>query len=122
MKLFISLSIVYMFSIVLNAQQNGVHIIEEKTEKRHFLYAENTTNEDRSVFLKVEATGYRRRADRPIIKIIPPNSKVLLTTLIPLKNTTNNYTYIFTANKTQENIGIIRVKEKNTSSSKKTTL
>lgn len=122
MRLFIYFSMLYLCTNLLSAQQNGVHIIEEKTEKRHFLYAKNTTNEDRSVFLKVDATGYRRTAARPTIKIIPPNSKVLLTTLIPLKNTTNNYTYIFAANKTQENIGVVRVKEKNTSSSKEPTL
>lgn len=87
-----------------------MYIIEEKTTKRHLLYAENTTSENRSVFLKVNAIGYRRTADRPTIKIIPPNSKVLLTTLIPLKNTENSYTYIFTANLEQENLDVKRIK------------
>lgn len=112
MKLFIYFSILYMCTFLARAQQNGVFIIEEKTEKRHFLYAKNTADESRSVFIKVNAIGYRRTADRPTIKIIPPNSKVLLTTLIPLKNTSSSYTYIFTANKEQENLDIIRLKSK----------
>ena len=101
-----------MCTLLVKAQQNGVFIIEEKTKKRHFLFAKNTTNENRSVFIKVDAIGYRRTADRPTIKIVPPNSKILLTTLIPLKDTVSTYTYIFTANKEQQNIDVTRLKSK----------
>ena len=110
MKLFIYFAIIYIGISSIRAQQNGVFIIEEKKTKRHLIYAKNTTTENRSVFLKVNAIGYRRTADRPTIKIIPPNSKVLLTTLIPLKNTKNSYTYIFTANLELENLDVQRIK------------
>jgi len=62
------------------------------------------------VFLKVNAIGYRRTADRPVIKVIPSKSKVLMTTLIPLKDTENSYTFIFTANNEQKDLDIARKK------------
>lgn len=110
------MKLIYFISIVLGiktaafSQKNGVIIIEEKTDKRHLIYAKNTTNEIRSVFLKVTPIGYRRTANRPVIKTIPPHTKSLLTTLIPLKNTPNSYTYIYTANKEQKNLTVNRVK------------
>lgn len=110
MKLFYYFSVVYFFITPIFSQQNGVKIIEKKTEKRHFIYAENTTSEKRNVFLKVNATGYRRTADRPLIKNVPPKSKVLLTTLIPLKDVESSYTYIFTANKEVNDLDLNRKK------------
>jgi len=104
------ISAIYILSFSSFAQKNGVKIIEKKTSKRHLIYAENTTSESRSVFLKVNSTGYRRTADRPVIKHIPPKSKTLLITLIPLKNIESNYTYIFTANKDLNNLNVNRTK------------
>ncbi len=92
------------------AQQNGVTIVEKKDPKRHFLYAKNDADAPRNVFLKVTATGYRRRADRPIIKIIPPKSEVLMMTLIPLRDTISSYQYLFVANTEEENLGLVREK------------
>jgi len=110
MKLLVLISIIYTLTNPMLAQQNGVKIIEEKGSKRHLIYAKNSTNESRSVFLKVNAIGYRRTADRPVIKIIPPQSKVLMITLIPLKDAESNYTYIFTANDSQKNLDVNRNK------------
>lgn len=92
------------------AQQNGVTIIEKKLPKRHLLYAKNESDSPRSVFLKVDAKGYRRRADRPLIKIIPPKSEVLMLTLIPLRDTVSSYTYMSVVNTEQKDLGIIREK------------
>lgn len=110
MKLIYFISILLVLKNPAFSQKNGVIIVEEKTSKRHFLYAKNTTNETRSVFLKVTPKGYRRTANRPVIKTVLPHTKSLLITLIPLKNTPNSYTYIYTANKEQENITMNRVK------------
>ncbi len=104
----ITLSLI--LSTPIYSQQNGVTIIEEKGIKKHFIYAQNSTNEPRSVFLKINATGYRRSADRPLIKTIKPKSKTLLTTLIPLKDTINRYTYIYTVNKEKKDLKVIRAK------------
>mgnify|MGYP000751467539 CR=1 FL=1 len=110
MKLQFYVSIIYLITTTVLAQQNGVKIIEEKKAKRHLIYAENTTSEIRNVFLKVNPKGYRRTANRPLIKNIPPKSKVLLITLIPLKDIENSYTYIFTSNKEQNDLDLNRKK------------
>jgi len=44
----------------------------------------------------VKGEGFRRSADRPIIKKVPPNSKVVMIILIPLKGATPSYTKVFT--------------------------
>ncbi|WP_010523397.1 glutaredoxin family protein [Aquimarina agarivorans] len=106
--------IIFIFySFYGNAQKNGVLIIEEVGKKRTLIFAQNTTDEPRSVFFKVNAIGYRRSGDRPVIKELPPKSKTHLITLIPLANVTSSYTYIFVANKTFENINLKGKNESN---------
>lgn len=73
-----------------------VELIEDKQPKRWLLYAQNNTDEEQEVFLMVQGEGFRRSADRPVIKTIPPNSKVLMITLIPLKGVEPKYTKVFT--------------------------
>ncbi len=112
-------NLVFMFLLsvfgFVFGQQNGVTIVEKKDSKRHFLYAKNDAEAPRSVFLRVVAKGYRRQADRPIIKTIPPKSEVLMMTLIPLRDTIPSYTYIYVANDEQQDLGVIREKEPNES-------
>ncbi len=110
MRVFFLLYFILGIASVSIAQQNGVTIVEKKGPKRHLLYAKNDADASRSVFLKVVASGYRRRADRPVIKLIPPKSEVLMMTLIPLRDTISSYTYIYVANTEEENLGIIREK------------
>ena len=93
-------------------QKNGVTIIEEPTPKRIFLYAKNNSEIPKVVFLKVDAIGFRRRSDRPLIKIIPPKSKELLTTLIPLTNVESKYNYTYIVNNELENIHAINMETK----------
>ena len=86
-------------NVILNATKadsKDVTFVEEKQEKRWLLYAQNNTDEEQEAFLLVKGTGFRRSADRPIIKVIPPNEKVLLKTLIPLQGADPTYTKIFT--------------------------
>ncbi|WP_010177509.1 glutaredoxin family protein [Aquimarina agarilytica] len=101
-NLFLTISILFFLNTY--SQKNGVNIIEEVGKKRTLIFAKNTTNKPRSVFFKVHANGYRRSGDRPVIKQLPPNSKTLLITLIPLVDVPSRYTYTFVANKTLENI------------------
>ena len=78
------------------AQTPAVELIEEKQAKRWTLYAKNNTDIEQEAFLMVKGEGFRRSADRPVIKKIPPNSTVVMTILIPLKGATPTYTKIFT--------------------------
>lgn len=78
------------------SSQPPVVLIEDKQEKRWNLYAQNNTDEEQEAFLIVKGEGFRRSADRPVIKKIPPHEKVLMITLIPLKGVTPTYTKIFT--------------------------
>lgn len=73
-----------------------VELIEDKQEKRWNLYAQNNTDEEQEAFLIVKGNGFRRSADRPVIKKIPPNGRVLMITLIPLQGVSPTYTKIFT--------------------------
>ena len=84
---------------LINAQTETtpkVELIEEKKTKRWLLYAQNNTDEEQEAFLMVQGEGFRRSADRPVIKKIPPQAKVLMITLIPLKGATPTYTKVFT--------------------------
>ncbi len=97
MKYFVLLILV-MSNAFAKAQSSTplVELIEEKQEKRWNLYAQNNSNEEQEAFLIVQGEGFRRSADRPVIKKVPPQSKVLMITLIPLKGVEPTYTTIFT--------------------------
>ncbi len=95
MKLFLHLFYL-LFPLLLIAQTPAVELIEDKQAKRWTLYAQNNTNIEQEAFLMVNGEGFRRSADRPIIKKIPPKSKVVMIILIPLKGATPSYTKIFT--------------------------
>ncbi|MBL4663794.1 MAG: hypothetical protein JKY22_09645 [Flavobacteriaceae bacterium] len=85
--------LISLFSSQLYAQEEKVLITENRKGKRVVLQAENITSDTLQVFLMVSSKGYRRSADKPILKNIPPNSKVHLMTLIELTNVESNYTY-----------------------------
>ncbi|GGX09007.1 hypothetical protein [Aquimarina muelleri] len=109
MKIFIPL-FVSLFSFTISAQDKPVRLVEEKQKKRTILYVKNDTNEDKSVFLKVNPTGYRRSAQRPILKKIPPKSKVQMLILIPLTDTESYYTHTLIVNDTLQAIDVDRSK------------
>ena len=74
----------------------ALELIEDKQPKRWMLYAQNNTDEEQEAFLLVKGEGFRRSADRPVIKKVPPQSKVLMITLVPLRGAEPSYTKIFT--------------------------
>ncbi|WP_299261311.1 hypothetical protein [uncultured Aquimarina sp.] len=97
---------------LVSAQEKPVYLIEDVQKKRTVVYVQNDTNSDKSVFLKIDPIGYRRSAQRPIIKNIPANSKVQMMILIPLTDMASSYTYNLIVNKELENIDVKRQKEK----------
>ncbi|TPN84711.1 hypothetical protein [Aquimarina algicola] len=99
-------AILLMISYFSYAQQKEVVLIEKKQKKRTVLYVQNNTNTSKSVFLKVNPTGYRRSAQRPIIKKIPPNDTVQMLILIPLSDVESKYTYDLIVNDELETIDV----------------
>ncbi len=101
---------IFLFGFYINAQEKPVRLIEEKLKKRTILYVQNDTDVEKSVFLKVEPIGYRRSAQRPIIKKIPANSRLQMMVLIPLTDVESYYTYNLVVNEALEAIEVDRSK------------
>ncbi|WP_299184504.1 hypothetical protein [uncultured Aquimarina sp.] len=93
-------------------QKELVYLVEEVQKKRSVIYVQNDTDSDKSVFLKIDPIGYRRRAQRPILKNVPAKSKVQMLILIPLTDKESSYTYNLIVNDKLENINTRRQKEK----------
>lgn len=104
---FIPLSILFFsISCTSYAQEKPVRLVEDKQKKRTIIYIQNDTDTDKSVFLKVNPTGYRKSAQRPIIKNIPAKSKVQILILIPLTDVESHYTYNLVVNEELETIDV----------------
>jgi len=88
----------------LFAQSEKVIISESKKGKRVVLHAENTTADTLNIFLMVQSEGYRRSADKPVLKDIPPHSKIPMITLIELRDVASSYTYDLIVNETENEI------------------
>ena len=99
------------FSFVSIGQEKPVRLVEEVLRKRTILYVQNDTDTNKSVFLKIDPIGYRKSAHKPIIKNIPPKSKVQMIILIPLADVQSSYTYNLIVNDELENIDAKRVKK-----------
>ncbi len=113
MKKKIAKSFVFIFLLgfLSYAQDNKpVRLIEEKQKKRTIIYVQNDTDIEKSVFLKVNPIGYRRSANKPIIKTIPAKSKVQMMILIPLTDVDSHYTFDLIVNKELETMKVDRSK------------
>ena len=64
--------------------------------------AENQTADTLNVFLMVHSEGYRRSADKPVLKNIPPKSQVPMITLIELAGVQSSYTYELIVNEEEK--------------------
>ncbi|WP_298544022.1 hypothetical protein [uncultured Aquimarina sp.] len=102
--------ILFLCFTLVSWQEKPVRLIEEVQKKRTIIYVQNDTNSNKSVFLKINPIGYRRSAQRPIIKNIPANSKVQMIILIPLTDVASSYTYNLIVNEELENMEIDRAK------------
>lgn len=91
---FITVIFLFLFTAPFQNSHKGIEISIRK-ERRSIVYvAENITDKDLDLFFRVESEGFRRRADRPMIKTIPAKTKVDLIELIPLKNADTTHTYM----------------------------
>ena len=93
MKSKVIIILLCLFSYQLYAQGEKILITEKKRGKRVVLLAENVTSDTLNVFFMVKSDGYRRSADKPILKDIPPQSKIKMMTLIELSKVESSYTY-----------------------------
>jgi glutaredoxin len=93
MKSKVIIILLCLFSFQLFAQGEKILISEKKRGKRVVLQAENVTSDTLNVFFMVKSDGYRRSADKPMLKDIPPHSKIKMMTLIELSNVESTYTY-----------------------------
>jgi cobalamin biosynthesis protein CobT len=98
--------IIFLFSFITSAQEEPIRLVEEKQKKRTIIYVQNDTDTDKSVFLKVNPTGYRRSAQRPIIKNIPAKGKIQMLILIPLTDVESYYTYNLVVNEELETMDV----------------
>ncbi|WP_298517687.1 hypothetical protein [uncultured Kordia sp.] len=107
-----TLVLCFCWVFTTNAQAKAIEIVEEKGKKKITFYAINHTEITKEVFFKIDGKGFRKSSYRPVIKKVPAQTKVLLTTLIPLKNITPEYTYFHSfEDKLQEvNVNMVKVK------------
>lgn len=89
----LSTAFILCFTIATYAQTDRIIISEEKKGRRVVLFAENTTDEALNIFILVDAKGYRRSADKPILMDVPAKRKLPVTTLIELNPAEASYTY-----------------------------
>ena len=106
MKHFILCFFLCVINAISLAQNNHAHIkIQDETKGKFVeIYAVNSSHTDYEVFIKINATGFRRIAKNPITKIVPANSKIKMARLIKLSNTDSNYTYGIIVNEVDHHI------------------
>lgn len=97
-------------SVTVLSQGERIILSEKKQGKRIVLMAENTTKDSLNVFLMVTSEGYRRSADRPIIKKIPPSGKTPMITLIEINNVPSSYHYTLVVNEEENNLSFAQAK------------
>jgi hypothetical protein len=96
----------FCWNFTIVAQTKAVEIVEEKSKKKILLYAINHSETEKEVFLKIDGKGFRKSSYRPVIKRVAAQQKVLLTTLIPLKNSTPTYTFFYSFDDTLESVQV----------------
>ncbi|MBQ0786835.1 MAG: hypothetical protein KBT69_05005 [Oceanihabitans sp.] len=86
--------LLFFVSALSIAQNNHAHISIEKEEvgKRVAIFAVNSSSTDYEVFLKINATGFRKLAENPITKVVPAKTKVKMGQLLKVSKD-SNFTY-----------------------------
>ncbi|GER58943.1 hypothetical protein ULMA_10510 [Patiriisocius marinus] len=100
---FIFTAFIFCCTLTSYAQADRIIISEEKKGRRIVLFAENTTDEALNIFILIDAKGYRRSADKPILMDVPAKRKLPVTTLIELNLETASYTYELIINEELDN-------------------
>ena len=91
MKNFTFCYLFFFISVLSFAQNNHAHISIEKKEskKKVEVFAVNSSSTDYELFLKINATGFRKIANNTFTKVIPANSKVQMVTLLKISEVNN---------------------------------
>ncbi|MDT0607576.1 hypothetical protein [Croceitalea rosinachiae] len=82
---------VFLISIISIGQEKPIKVIEEKSKNRLMLYALNETDKDYDVVMAVKGTNFRQSMAKPRLTRVPATSKVLMKTLILLRDKTPSY-------------------------------
>jgi len=100
------LSFLILGNIVAQNKHPFVKLNEKKKGKRLELFAVNTGSISYDIFLRIETQDYRRSSLRPILKTIPPNSKVRLITMVKLNGKEGKYNTTFVVNEIAQELSI----------------
>ncbi|MEM8506647.1 MAG: hypothetical protein AAF717_02405 [Bacteroidota bacterium] len=95
-KIGLLLMVIVMYQSV--AQNHSVRIAEEKQGNRLLFYGLNEDDTDYDVLFEVKGTNFRQSKARPRWIRMPATSKVLLKTIILLRDKTPQYTYTLKVN------------------------
>ena len=94
------------FNSLSQNEHEFVSIKEKVNGKRVELFAVNTNSISYDVFLMVETKDYRRSSSRPVLKTIPPNSKVRMITMVKLNGKEGIYNYTLVVNEIAYDLSI----------------
>ena len=83
--------IIVLVLFISTTQKPEIEIIKKDAHKRLNFYAVNHTDTDQELFFMIRSEGFRRRADRPLIKNIPAKDTLFLMHLIPIKHADTSY-------------------------------
>ena len=92
------LLVVFLGFTIPTLGQEIVEISDTIVGKRITVYALNTSDTIVNIFFKIEAEGYRKSAERPVIKDLQPNRKTKVATLVKLRSDAPAYDYILVVN------------------------
>lgn len=101
-----TLFLLLIISFTTLQEPEGIEISIRTEHKKIVYVAQNVTNKPLDLFFKVNSSGFRRQADRPIITTIPAKTAVDLLTLIPKKDADTTHTYVAVITKPQDNFEI----------------
>lgn len=96
---FLSL-ITIAFAVPVMAQKT-VQISDTTVGKRITVFAQNTADTIVNIFFKIEAKGYRKSAERPVIVDLPPKRKIKVATLVKVNPEAADYRYVLVVNDTK---------------------
>lgn len=97
-KLMFLVFVISLTATSIQAQLGTIKVVESKSKSRINFYAENRTYTDYDVYFDVIGTNFRQSAAKPRWIRVPAASKVLLKTIILMRDKTPVYTKIFKTN------------------------
>ncbi|XLS30803.1 hypothetical protein ACJD0Z_08210 [Flavobacteriaceae bacterium M23B6Z8] len=87
------LIICFLFTAGIDAQQNEIQIIENKTDRKVEFYALNETEKDFDILIKISGSNIKQSMAKPRKIRVPATSKVLLKNIFLVRGKTPSYSY-----------------------------